>query len=131
MESDAALIREILARECETVNHYEALASRASDAATRALILHLAHEEKEHIAECAHFLTRLDPAYAEFFDKPLDRLLGKEAPAVPSAPATGPPAAAPAPAQPGPASPALATPPQAAPAFTIGSLIDRTKERAR
>jgi rubrerythrin len=76
MESDAALIREILARECETVSSYESLATRATDPVTRTLILHLAREEKEHIAECAKFLARLDAEYAEHLRQPLQHVLG-------------------------------------------------------
>ena len=72
--SDASLIRTILARECDTVNEYEALAAQAEDPAVRRLILHFAEEEKEHIAECAMALAGLDPAYKAFLSKPLSHI---------------------------------------------------------
>jgi rubrerythrin len=105
MESDAALIREILARECETVSSYEALAARATDPATRTLIQHLAREEKEHIAECAKFLARLDAEYADYLRQPLQHVLGAPEPGAAmqaeealrrgAVPATRPPASQP------------------------------------
>jgi rubrerythrin len=115
MQADAALIREILARECDTVNLYEQMADRASDATTRTLILHLAREEKEHIAECARFLARLDADYAAYLEKPLGHAIdGEDAPAASPVEAAAPP-----------------RPPAALGAaawqghFTIGSLMQR------
>lgn len=107
MHPDASLIRIVLARECETVNEYEALAARAQDETTRNLLLHLAHEEKEHIAECALFLAQLDSAYKSFLEKPLDHALGGSTPIQ-----------APKPEEP--------THPKLSPyGFTVGSLIER------
>jgi rubrerythrin len=64
MSKDAQLIRTIMARECDTVNAYEAMAEEAEDESIRNLILHIAEEELEHIAECARVLEKLDPRYA-------------------------------------------------------------------
>jgi len=72
--SDANLIRTILARECDTVNEYEALAARAQDPKIRNLILHFAEEEKEHIAECALVLARIDSQYATYLNKSLTHI---------------------------------------------------------
>lgn len=72
--SDASLIRTILARECDTVNEYEALAAQAEDPAVRKLILHFAEEEKEHIAECALALAHIDAPFKRFLDKPLSHV---------------------------------------------------------
>lgn len=82
---DADLIREILARESETVSQYLHLAAKAEDPVTRDLILHLAKEEKEHIAECAKYLTLLDGEYRRYFERDLstflDHATGGHAPA--------------------------------------------------
>ena len=72
--SDASIIRTILARECDTVNEYEILAAQAEDPRIRSLVLHLAEEEKEHIAECALLLARIDAEYARYLDKSLDHI---------------------------------------------------------
>lgn len=114
MSPDASLIREIMARECDTVNHYVALAARAVDENVRALILHLAREEKEHIAECSRSLAALDPEYAQLLQKPFAHALDGGQDAQP-APPPSPPAAA----------PGLQ---HHTGAFTIGSLIVRAPQ---
>jgi hypothetical protein len=58
--SDVARIRQVLARELETINEYEAHAAASSDPEVRAFFLHLAAEEKEHVAEATHMLRLLD-----------------------------------------------------------------------
>ena len=118
MEADAALIREILARECETVTSYEVLAARATDATTRSLILHLAHEEKEHIAECARYLARLDADYATFLKAPLRHTLEDGSTVeIPELPAQA--------SEPTQSKPQAQWPPTS---FTIGSLIERRRQ---
>ena len=118
MEADAALIREILARECETVTSYEALAARATDATTKGLILHLAHEEKEHIAECARYLARLDADYAAFLNAPMRHTLADGTVLeIPELPAQG--------SEPPKSKPQPQWPPTS---FTIGSLIERRRQ---
>lgn len=59
-DGDLALVRAVLARELETINEYEAFAQRAGDPTIRAFFLHLAKEEKEHVAEAMHLIHRLD-----------------------------------------------------------------------
>jgi hypothetical protein len=103
--SDVALIRRVLARELETINEYEASARSASSPEVKAFFLHLASEEKEHVAEAVHMLRLLDAGQEAHFSKPvvLDHFqatAGQPAPA-PASPAAqapasrGPPSAAP------------------------------------
>jgi hypothetical protein len=70
METDAQRVRQVLARELETVSHYESLATAAERPEIRAFFQHLAEEEKEHIAEAAMVLRRLDSGQDAQFHKP-------------------------------------------------------------
>lgn len=58
---DVARIRQVLARELETISEYEELARAAESQDVRAFFLHLAEEEKEHVAEAVYLLGRMDP----------------------------------------------------------------------
>jgi hypothetical protein len=58
--TDAARVRGVLTRELETISTYEALARAADGPEVRAFLLHLALEEKEHVAEATALLRRLD-----------------------------------------------------------------------
>src|SRR4051812_9250845 len=119
METDVQRVRQVLARELETISHYESLAAAAERPELRAFFLHLAGEEKEHVAEATQLLRRLDAGQELQFLKPF--------------PATHfePPAAARG-AQPSPGGPLpdarkalYATPSPPAPhggTFTVGSL---------
>lgn len=57
---DIARIRQVLARELETISEYEELARAAESSDVRAFFLHLAEEEKEHVAEAVYLLARFD-----------------------------------------------------------------------
>ena len=70
METDVQRLRQVLARELETVSHYESLAAAAERPEVRAFFLHLAAEEKEHVAEATQFLRHLDPEQEQQFQKP-------------------------------------------------------------
>lgn len=70
---DAAHVRAVLARELETISHYEAMARTASGAEVRDFLLHLAAEEKEHVAEAMAVLTRLDQVQAGHLSRPVPR----------------------------------------------------------
>lgn len=70
METDAQRVRQVLARELETISHYEALAAAAERPELRAFFLHLAEEEKEHVAEATAVLRRLDQGQELQFHKP-------------------------------------------------------------
>lgn len=75
MPSDADLLRHVMARECETVNEYLALAEQAVSPEVKGLLLHLAYEEKEHIAVCAKELMKVDADHKMWMEKvhaPLD-----------------------------------------------------------
>ncbi|HYO58951.1 ferritin [Archangium sp.] len=108
LSTDVALVRRVLARELETINDYEAHARAASTPEVRDFFLHLAAEEKEHVAEAIHMLRLLDTGQEVHFAQPVTAghfqgaIEGKPSPA--PAPATAP---APAPAAPSePAAPA-------------------------
>ncbi|MCK6520745.1 hypothetical protein L6R49_04810 [Myxococcota bacterium] len=118
MPSDADLLRHVMARECETVNEYLAMAEQAQSPEVKGLLLHLAYEEKEHIAVCVKELLKLDADHKMWMEKvhaPVDaegRRLntsasGDHGPGASSNPSVGGPVSA---------SPAK-------PQFTIGSLI--------
>ncbi|MEY3211709.1 MAG: hypothetical protein RIT28_2190 [Pseudomonadota bacterium] len=75
MPSDADLLRHVMARECETVNEYLAMAAQAQSPEVKGLLLHLAYEEKEHIAVCAKALMNVDADHKMWMEKvhaPLD-----------------------------------------------------------
>ncbi len=57
---DTALVRRVLARELDTINEYEAMAESAADPTIRAFLLHLAQEEKEHVAEAMALIRARD-----------------------------------------------------------------------
>ncbi|MBX5483500.1 MAG: ferritin [Myxococcaceae bacterium] len=70
-DTDVARIRLVLMRELETISVYEALARQATSPEIRAFFEHLAGEEKEHVAEAAWLLRKLDPSQSALFDKPI------------------------------------------------------------
>lgn len=99
LSTDVALVRRVLARELETINEYAAHARAASTPELRDFFLHLAAEEKEHVAEAVHMLRLLDAGQEAHFNKPVvpehfqGAIAGRPSPAQA-------PAAAPAPAEP-------------------------------
>lgn len=70
METDVQRVRQVLARELETISHYETLAAAAERPDLRAFFLHLAEEEKEHVAEATQLLRRLDAGQELQLQKP-------------------------------------------------------------
>lgn len=92
METDAQRVRQVLARELETISHYEALAAAAERPELRAFFLHLAEEEKEHVAEATAVLRRLDAGQELQFQKPFPaaHFAGAAAKAPPGPPLTDP-----------------------------------------
>ncbi len=107
LSTDVALVRRVLARELETINEYEAFARAASSPELRDFFLHLAAEEKEHVAEAVHMIRLLDAGQEAHFSKPVvaghfQGAIERGAPTGPQPPAP----AAPAPAAPSPAAPA-------------------------
>jgi len=138
--SDVALIRRVLARELETINEYEASARGASSPEVAAFFLHLAAEEKEHVAEAVHMLRLLDAGQEAHFSKPVvlehfQAAAGHPSPASPATQAKAPaPRGPPAPGRNGATEPLAPLPPRhaiysvpAAPSagaipLTVGSL---------
>ncbi|PTL81033.1 ferritin [Vitiosangium sp. GDMCC 1.1324] len=106
LSTDVALVRRVLARELETINEYEAHARASSSPEVRDFFLHLAAEEKEHVAEAVHMLRLLDAGQEAHFAKPVaaghfqGAVEGKPSPA-PAAPSPAPEPAAPPPARAG------------------------------
>ena len=100
LSTDVALVRQVLARELETINEYEAHARAASTPELRDFFLHLAAEEKEHVAEAVHMLRLLDAGQEAHFARPVTSghfqgaIAGRPAPAAaaPSEPAARGPA---------------------------------------
>ncbi|WNG47041.1 ferritin [Archangium minus] len=105
LSTDVALVRRVLARELETINEYEAHARASSSPEVRDFFLHLAAEEKEHVAEAVHMLRLLDAGQEAHFNKPVvtghfqGAIEGQPSPA-PAAPPT--PSTPAEPAQPAP-----------------------------
>ncbi|HYO74006.1 MAG TPA: ferritin [Archangium sp.] len=106
LSTDVALVRQVLARELETINEYEAHARAASTPELRDFFLHLAAEEKEHVAEAVHMLRLLDAGQEAHFSKPVTTghfqgaIEGRPSPAPARAPAPAPAVAAPSPEAP-------------------------------
>lgn len=57
-------LREVMARELDTINQYEQFADATADPEIKALFQHLADEEKEHVQEVFEILLQHDPAQA-------------------------------------------------------------------
>src|SRR5687768_377525 len=90
--TDAARVRHVLLRELETINTYEEFAKAAGSEELKQFFLHLADEEKEHVAEVTMILRKLDAKQEADFQK----IYGTEhfKTGAPTAAATPPPAPA-------------------------------------
>jgi rubrerythrin len=64
---DVVLLRDILARELETINNYQSLLERARTNDVIEFISHIIDEEKEHVAEAMELINRIDPKQAARF----------------------------------------------------------------
>lgn len=69
MPDDVSRVRLVLMRELETINDYEELARQAESPDVRAFFLHLAQEEKEHVAEATFLIRKLDAGQEQQFQK--------------------------------------------------------------
>ncbi|HEU4387275.1 MAG TPA: hypothetical protein VFV34_05725 [Blastocatellia bacterium] len=67
-EDDLILVREVLAREIETINTYQTQLARARDESVRAFLAHITDEEKEHVAEAVELIRSMDPVQAGLLD---------------------------------------------------------------
>ena len=93
-EDDLMLVRDVLARELETINNYLRLLRSARSERVRTFLAHITDEEKEHVAEALEIIKELDPIQAALLEDG------------PHAAQTGRPAAS----------------PELPPGFTVGSL---------
>lgn len=69
MEEDLLLVRDVLARELETINSYLRLLRSAKSERVRAFLAHVTDEEKEHVAEALEIIKELDPVQAALIDQ--------------------------------------------------------------
>ena len=60
MSEDLVVLREILQRELETINAYERMLERITDASLRQIIEHVTDEEREHVAEMYELIMERD-----------------------------------------------------------------------
>jgi hypothetical protein len=60
LEHDVAILRDLMARELETINAYRSLAERAPDGQAREFFLHIIAEEKLHVADVLRAIAALD-----------------------------------------------------------------------
>jgi hypothetical protein len=60
LEHDVAILRDLMARELETINAYRSLAERAPDGQAREFFLHIIEEEKLHVADVLRAIAALD-----------------------------------------------------------------------
>jgi rubrerythrin len=66
-KDDVMLLREILARELDTINMYQSLLGQATLAEVASFINHIVDEEKEHVAEAMELINKLDARQAARF----------------------------------------------------------------
>jgi hypothetical protein len=66
-DEDLMLVREVLAREAETINLYQKMSAQARTAEVKAFLSHITEEEKEHVAEAFELMKRMDAAQAALF----------------------------------------------------------------
>ena len=69
INDDISILRDILARELETINSYQNLLACAKSSEVREFIAHIIEEEKEHVAESMELIKELDPAQAAWFEE--------------------------------------------------------------
>jgi rubrerythrin len=68
-EEDLMLVRDILAREIETINTYQRLLDRAQTEVVKTFLRHITEEEKEHVAEAVELIKQFDQSQAALLGK--------------------------------------------------------------
>lgn len=68
VDDDLMLVRDVLARELETINSYLRLLRSAKSERVRTFLAHVTDEEKEHVAEALEIIKELDPVQAALID---------------------------------------------------------------
>jgi len=63
-EEDLMLVRDILAREIETINTYQRLLNKAQTEEVKTFLRHITEEEKEHVAEALELIKQFDQSQA-------------------------------------------------------------------
>ncbi|MEW5847323.1 MAG: hypothetical protein AB2A00_00865 [Myxococcota bacterium] len=74
--ADIAKVRAFISRELDTISEYVAMAEAAEDPVVKELFIHVAREEKEHVAEGMRLLHALDPDQASVESAHAEALLG-------------------------------------------------------
>jgi len=114
IEHDLALLRSLVVRELETINHYRSLAERSSEGPARDFFLHIIEEEKFHVADVIRAIALLDEEQAHLLDRGF--VAGHAPGEIPKAPSV----------KPAPESESPSPVPRASPArtsrLTVGSL---------
>lgn len=77
-------LREDLMGELQAINQYQAHIDNIDDLEVKELLAHIRDDEKEHVAEITHLLTRIDAIQREKFAEdhtqaPAERIAGGEA----------------------------------------------------
>ncbi|MBI2853329.1 MAG: hypothetical protein HYX87_00215 [Chloroflexi bacterium] len=66
---DLQMLRDALVAELQAINQYEENVDMIDDEEAQEMLLHIASEEKEHVAELVKMIKKLDPEQAEKLDK--------------------------------------------------------------
>lgn len=66
---DLMILREVLARELQTINTYQSQAAQATRPEVKNFLQHILEEEKEHVAEAMEMIKELDSNQARLMDK--------------------------------------------------------------
>ena len=67
-DQDLMLVRDILAREIETINNYQRLLNEAMSSEVAAFLRHIIEEEKEHVAEALDLIRTMDSTQAALLE---------------------------------------------------------------
>ena len=67
---DLVVVREILAREIETINTYQRMLGIARSEEVVSFLAHIIDEEKEHVAEALQLIKQYDPVQAGLLESP-------------------------------------------------------------
>lgn len=84
MEQLIIWLREDLMGELQAINQYQAHIDNIDDPEVKSLLAHIRDDEKEHVAEITHLLTRVDAIQGEKFANdhtaaPAERIAGEAA----------------------------------------------------
>lgn len=66
---DLMILRDVLARELQTINTYQSQAAQATRPEVKNFLQHILEEEKEHVAEAIEMIKELDTNQAKLMDR--------------------------------------------------------------